>query len=55
MLQYFGDPMDCQVDGLRKDMMDMYCWSTGTYTAKEYFHERREFVRMSILQYSSTR
>ncbi len=36
-MQYFGDPIDCEVDGLRRDMMDMYCWATGTYTAREYF------------------
>lgn len=33
--QYFGDPIDCDVDGGRKDFMDTYCWIYGTYVVKK--------------------
>lgn len=29
--QYFGDPIDCDVDGSRKDVIDTYCWIYGTF------------------------
>lgn len=32
--QYFGDPIDCDVEGARKDVIDTYCWIYGTYTIK---------------------
>lgn len=32
--QYFGDPIDCDVEGGRKDFMDTYCWIYGTYVVK---------------------
>ncbi|KAJ8923328.1 hypothetical protein NQ315_001886 [Exocentrus adspersus] len=31
--QYFGDPMDCDVDE-RKEVIDTYCWIYGTFTLK---------------------
>ncbi|MPC34220.1 Innexin inx2 [Portunus trituberculatus] len=30
--QYFGDPIDCIVEGVRADIMDTYCWIHSTYT-----------------------
>lgn len=33
--QYFGDPIDCDVDGGRKDFIDTYCWIYGTYIVKK--------------------
>jgi len=35
--EFYGDPIDCKVDGVSSDLMDTYCWVTGTYTVKEYF------------------
>ena len=32
--QYFGDPIDCSVDGVRQSLMDKYCWITGTWTVR---------------------
>lgn len=30
--QYFGDPIDCDVDdGNRKNVIDTYCWIYGTF------------------------
>ena len=30
--QYFGDPIDCMVDGVPTKIMDTYCWIHGTYS-----------------------
>ena len=30
--QYFGDPIDCMVDGVPGDIMDTYCWIHSTYS-----------------------
>ena len=30
--QYFGDPIDCMVDGVPGGTMDTYCWIHGTYS-----------------------
>lgn len=30
--QYFGDPIDCIVDGVKGDIMDTYCWIHSTFT-----------------------
>lgn len=30
--QYFGDPIDCIVDGVASHVMDTYCWIYGTFT-----------------------
>jgi len=30
--QYFGDPIDCIVDGVDSDIMDTYCWIHSTFT-----------------------
>lgn len=32
--QYFGDPINCDVDYSRKDVIDTYCWIYGTYIIK---------------------
>ncbi|KAK4304115.1 hypothetical protein Pmani_023940 [Petrolisthes manimaculis] len=30
--QYFGDPIDCIVEGVDQDVVDTYCWIHATYT-----------------------
>nr|XP_045616204.1 innexin inx2-like [Procambarus clarkii] len=30
--QYFGDPIDCLVEGVDAEIMDTYCWIHSTYT-----------------------
>ena len=30
--QYFGDPIDCMVDGIPGGIMDTYCWIHSTYS-----------------------
>lgn len=30
--QYFGDPIDCIVDGIDASIMDTYCWIHSTFT-----------------------
>ena len=30
--QYFGDPIDCMVDGVPGGIMDTYCWIHSTYS-----------------------
>lgn len=30
--QYFGDPIDCIVDAIDSDTIDMYCWIQSTFT-----------------------
>ncbi|MPC85898.1 Innexin inx2 [Portunus trituberculatus] len=30
--QYFGDPIDCIVDAVDSDTIDMYCWIQSTFT-----------------------
>ena len=30
--QYFGDPIDCFVQGVDKSLVTTYCWVHGTYT-----------------------
>ena len=32
--QYFGDPIDCFVQGVPSGIVDTYCWVHGTYTLK---------------------
>lgn len=29
--QYFGDPINCDFEAVRKDVIDTYCWIYGTY------------------------
>lgn len=31
--QYFGDPIDCDVEE-RKEVIDTFCWISGTFTVK---------------------
>ncbi|KAG0728155.1 Innexin inx2 [Chionoecetes opilio] len=33
--QYFGDPIDCIVEAINSDTIDMYCWIQSTYTIPE--------------------
>lgn len=33
--QYFGDPIDCIVDTIDSNTIDMYCWIQSTYTIPE--------------------
>jgi len=35
--EFYGDPIDCKVDGVKPEIMDKFCWTTGTYTVREYF------------------
>lgn len=46
--QYFGDPIDCMVDGVPGGIMDTYCWIHSTYSiptrwtgvqGQDYAHE----------------
>ncbi|KAK3854893.1 hypothetical protein Pcinc_038673 [Petrolisthes cinctipes] len=30
--QYFGDPIDCIIEGVDQDVVDTYCWIHATYT-----------------------
>lgn len=30
--QYFGDPIDCIVEGVNANIMDTYCWIHSTFT-----------------------
>ncbi len=30
--QYFGDPIDCMVDGVPPNTMDTYCWIHSTFS-----------------------
>jgi len=34
--QYFGDPIDCFVQGVPAKIVNTYCWVHGTYTMKNY-------------------
>ncbi|ERL88474.1 hypothetical protein D910_05860 [Dendroctonus ponderosae] len=33
--QYFGDPIHCDVESLKKEIVDVICWSSGTFTVQE--------------------
>ncbi len=33
--QYFGDPIDCEVDGVDRTIVDGICWFDGTWTVPE--------------------
>jgi len=34
--QYFGDPIDCDVDGVPSNIMDSYCWIYSTFTVSKH-------------------
>ena len=36
--QYFGDPIDCMVQGVPNSIVNTYCWTHGTYTVKDHEH-----------------
>ena len=36
--QYFGNPIDCMVQGVPASIVNTYCWTHGTYTIKELEH-----------------
>lgn len=38
--QYFGDPIDCIVDGVPQNVMDTYCWIYATFTVSNKAHAR---------------
>jgi len=41
--QYFGNPIDCMVQGVPNSIVNTYCWTHGTYTIKDLEHfTRRE-------------
>ena len=38
--QYFGDPIDCMVEGVPGKIMDTYCWIHSTYSIPtRYAHQ----------------
>jgi len=39
--QYFGDPIDCFVQGVPTGIVNTYCWTHGTYTVKALEHITR--------------
>ncbi|XP_026821363.1 innexin inx2-like [Rhopalosiphum maidis] len=34
--QYFGDPIDCMVEGIPTNIMDTYCWIYSTFTLPKW-------------------
>jgi len=36
--QYFGDPIDCFVQGIPASIVNTYCWVHGTYTLRTFDH-----------------
>uniref|UniRef100_A0A2S2NF27 Innexin n=1 Tax=Schizaphis graminum TaxID=13262 RepID=A0A2S2NF27_SCHGA len=34
--QFFGDPIDCMVDGIPSNIMDTYCWIYSTFTIPKW-------------------
>ena len=36
--QYFGNPIDCMVQGVPNSIVNTYCWTHGTYTIKDLEH-----------------
>lgn len=34
--QYFGDPINCEVNNFDKSMVNTYCWTHGTWTVAEF-------------------
>lgn len=48
--QYFGDPIDCLVDGVHQNVMDTYCWLYSTYTVSKKMRGREglDFVKPGV-------
>ena len=46
--QYFGDPIDCIVDGVDQDIMDTYCWIHSTYSLLDKYDETRLYEENSV-------
>ncbi|XP_060848469.1 innexin inx2-like [Rhopalosiphum padi] len=38
--QYFGDPIDCMVEGIPMNIMDTYCWIYSTFTIPNWNKEK---------------
>ena len=38
--QYFGDPIDCLVDGVPAKIMDTYCWIHSTFSIPTRYNNR---------------
>ncbi|XP_073995060.1 innexin inx2-like [Rhodnius prolixus] len=38
--QYFGDPIDCLVQGVPEKVMDSYCWISSTFTVRYLPHQQ---------------
>ena len=38
MTQYFGDPIDCIVEGVDNEIMDLYCWIHSTYSVPTRYY-----------------
>ena len=36
--QYFGQPIECQSQGIPDNIINTYCWTHGTYTVKALEH-----------------
>lgn len=50
MRQYFGDPIDCIVQGVSPNVMDTYCWFSSTFTVPSNRQGRvgRDIVRPGL-------
>lgn len=46
--QYFGEPIDCDVDYERKKIIDTYCWIYGTYIVKNSLKGVCETTNVSV-------
>ncbi|TRY72555.1 hypothetical protein TCAL_00996 [Tigriopus californicus] len=42
--QYFGEPINCEVNNFDKSMVDTYCWTHGTWTVAEFLTKKMEGV-----------
>ena len=45
--QYFGNPIDCMVQGVPASIVNTYCWTHGTYTIKDLEHFTVNFSILS--------
>ncbi|KAF7278755.1 hypothetical protein GWI33_007988 [Rhynchophorus ferrugineus] len=46
--QYFGDPIDCDVS-YQKEMVNVYCWVTGTFILNDNFKGAPEYETLNGL------
>lgn len=51
--QYFGDPIDCDVDGIPSNIMDSYCWIYSTFTVSKHDDGRigKDVVQPGVAPY----